>query len=329
MDYLKTSIVYVFCLKQAEQKNGLFYYGFDLLDELSKRGLKVVLFSTENYFQSGKKESLLPNVKFVRVPNISNRFLKWFLLSIYCLKVMGKRRERVYLFSSEDIPALVCAYFGKFPIGVVHDLGEFFVRRYGAFKDFFRRIWIKKLLSKVNFVVCVSSRTRSDVQKISPFQNNIYTILNTPERITSGKNCVKLLYVAGFDYPSKGHASFISRYSEFLKNKSVEVHFVGNCSNFHALSDLKDFCRKFEVSDLVSFHVNVSNSFIDLMYRNVDAFVFPSHYEGFGRPLIEAARYGLPIFSNDVGVFRDLETSGYSKIFPLEQLEDAYGIFAK
>lgn len=329
MAYLTAPVVYVFCLKQGGQKNGLFYYGFDLLDELSKRGSKVVLFSTKDYFLQGKKEGLVPDVKFVKLPRISNRAMKWILLSIYCFKIMGKRGGREYIFSSEDLPALLCAWLGRGPIGVVvHDLGEFYVRRYGLMKDFFRRTWIKKLLSKVNYVVCVSSRTKADVERVSPGQKNILTILNSPCRIDGAGKSVKLLYVSGFDYPSKGHSSFISKYADFLKENSIEVHFVGNCGNFKMLGELRALCQSLGVADLISFHVNVTNSFIDLMYRSVDAFVFPSHYEGFGRPLIEAARYGLPIFSNDVGVFRDLQESGYHNIFPLDELECAYGSYA-
>ncbi|MDR1503135.1 MAG: glycosyltransferase [Prevotella sp.] len=34
------------------------------------------------------------------------------------------------------------------------------------------------------------------------------------------------------------------------------------------------------------------------MYRNCEAFLFPSKFEGFGLPLIEAMLFGKPVFSS-------------------------------
>ncbi len=42
------------------------------------------------------------------------------------------------------------------------------------------------------------------------------------------------------------------------------------------------------------------------IYQNSDLFLFASTYENFGRPLLEAAYFGLPLVSVDVGVARDL-----------------------
>jgi len=42
------------------------------------------------------------------------------------------------------------------------------------------------------------------------------------------------------------------------------------------------------------------------VYQNSDLFLFASTYENFGLPLLEAAHFGLPLVSTDVGVAKDL-----------------------
>jgi len=42
------------------------------------------------------------------------------------------------------------------------------------------------------------------------------------------------------------------------------------------------------------------------LYRNATALVFPSHYEGFGLPILEAASCGIPSVVSDIEVFREI-----------------------
>jgi glycosyltransferase involved in cell wall biosynthesis len=61
------------------------------------------------------------------------------------------------------------------------------------------------------------------------------------------------------------------------------------------------------------------------VYQNSDLFLFASTYENFGLPLLEAAHFGLPLVSTDVGVAKDLidESKGGSIISKLDANEYA------
>jgi glycosyltransferase involved in cell wall biosynthesis len=48
-----------------------------------------------------------------------------------------------------------------------------------------------------------------------------------------------------------------------------------------------------------------SDTDLRFCYRRARALVFPSVLEGFGLPLVEAARYGLPVIASDLPVFRE------------------------
>ena len=54
-------------------------------------------------------------------------------------------------------------------------------------------------------------------------------------------------------------------------------------------------------------------------------FVYPSLYENFGQPLIEAAAHGLPLISTSVGVARDIiidGETGYHVTGKTEEIKD-------
>lgn len=65
---------------------------------------------------------------------------------------------------------------------------------------------------------------------------------------------------------------------------------------------------------------NISDHEVKLLYRASRLFIFPSLYEGFGIPLIEAMAAGKPFLSSDISVFRELsQDNGY--YFPVDDVE--------
>ena len=54
------------------------------------------------------------------------------------------------------------------------------------------------------------------------------------------------------------------------------------------------------------FMDDVTDTELDYCYTHARALLFPAMVEGFGLPMIEALKNGLPVFASDIPVFREV-----------------------
>ena len=127
-----------------------------------------------------------------------------------------------------------------------------------------------------------------------------------------------LFYLGNFrNY--KNVPTLIRGFAHYLKCSSSPLDLViaGNDDNtaIHAL------CADLAITDKVHFFNRPSDEMVDNLYRNARAFVFPSLFEGFGIPPIEAMIYGIPVIISDAEAL--VETSGDAAlVFDRKRPED-------
>lgn len=76
------------------------------------------------------------------------------------------------------------------------------------------------------------------------------------------------------------------------------------------LGELKQLTKQLNLESKVSFVGKKSPEELKTLYQKADIFTYPSLYENFGQPLIEAAAHGLPLISTPVGIARDIVIDG-------------------
>jgi glycosyltransferase involved in cell wall biosynthesis len=76
------------------------------------------------------------------------------------------------------------------------------------------------------------------------------------------------------------------------------------------MKELKDLTQKLNLNNKVSFAGRKTQEELKEYYRMADIFVYPSKYENFGQPLLEAGAHGLPIVATPVGVARNIIIDG-------------------
>jgi len=99
------------------------------------------------------------------------------------------------------------------------------------------------------------------------------------------------------------------------------------------LGELRKLCGDLGISDCVTFAGPKRPEELPSYYRTADVFAYPSLYENFAQPILEAASYGVPVIATPVGVAPEIienEETGFlvaddpkTMSHALEQLADS------
>lgn len=125
---------------------------------------------------------------------------------------------------------------------------------------------------------------------------------NTLERL----NARPTFLMVGTVEPRKGHRQALEAF-ERLWHKGVDVNLaiVGKQGwQVEALSRRLRAHR--EAGERLFWFELISDEYLEELYASVSCLILASEGEGFGLPLIEAARYRLPILVRDLPVFREV-----------------------
>ena len=101
-------------------------------------------------------------------------------------------------------------------------------------------------------------------------------------------------------WPHKNHLVLFQAFS-ILKNTFPELHVVltGTEKQRNMLVEIRRTAEQNGVADRVHYLGHVSDSTLYTIYKNAAALVFPSSFEGFGVPLVEAFSLGVPVVAAD------------------------------
>jgi glycosyltransferase involved in cell wall biosynthesis len=176
--------------------------------------------------------------------------------------------------------------------------------------------WILRSLRRASIVGCVSQATEADVRRLvsrgvtSPKIELVHPGLNYPfRRLTESETSARLAKVTNFnqELPFILHVGSNERRKNrdgvlriFARDKekwNAHVVFAGDTLT----PELRSLAESLGISGRITQMPDTTNELLEALYNRAVALLYPSRFEGFGWPVIEAQACGCPVVCSNTG----------------------------
>lgn len=327
------------------EKTGIAWCADNLIKELEKD----IRFSCElNFFSLGYKGTI-DNTLAAYLGKGEKKECYWFNDTLYKMLwpfisvpyslFFGKKQDIVQFFNFVIPPGVS----GKM-VTIVHDMA------YLACPETVRkktRLWLKLTMkgtcTRADKILTVSEFSKREIikflhvepEKIEVIPNGVDLSFFHPNYGHEQVDKIKKQYNIGGDYflylgtlePRKNIEGIIMAYSKFLKEYSTDsipiLVIAGKKGWFY--ERIFDLVREEKLDSKVVFAGYVSEKDAPILMKGAVAFIFPSLYEGFGMPPLEAMACGTPVISSNTTSLPEVIGEAGVLVSPqsTEQLKDA------
>lgn len=238
-----------------------------------------------------KKQSLLKRFNIEEVPGLNGHLWEQITLPLYLLR----RKSPLLINLGNTAPV-----FYSHQVVTHHDIT--YLKYPKSFPFSFRllyRIISPLMIRNSKQVVTVSQFSRSEIssqyrcqeEKIKIIYNAVSDLFEPTKEVTSEPDKERyLLAVSSTNYHKNFHG-LIDAFSD--ANLDIDLKIIGDSADVFSTLDLKRNHPR------IHFVGRVNDDELVKLYQHATAFVFPSFYEGFGIPPLEAQACGCPVISSN------------------------------
>jgi glycosyltransferase involved in cell wall biosynthesis len=293
----------------TREKTGKGWYAYNIIVELLKLDKKnqYVLFSNSK----NNPFSKFTDDKKNHFAYIEGRGWKWHLKAIKQIKNSGI--DVFFAPSSYIIPAFAPKNIKM--VITIHDLVAFILpKAHNAKAILIERATLKKALKKADAVFAVSENTKKDILERFRFPaGKIFITECAPaefykstaneeeiaETLKKYKIPRKFILAVGTLEPRKNFDTLIKAFVN-IKRKFPDYKLVIAGKKGWKFKNIEETVKKFKLENDVIFPGYLKDSELKYLYSAAKVFAFPSLYEGFGIPPLEAMSCGCPVVSSNI-----------------------------
>lgn len=285
----------------------------NLLDGISKintNGISFVLLVTKdnlNSFQSYQTYACFQLLQCNTVSNIQWKRLLWQNLK------MGRMLKRLGIFVCLE-PVYGKPFLGTKKISFVTTIHDLQAKHYPQYFSKARVLWMKiswkNAVRTSDKVIAISKYVKKDILNTYPIpENKVKVIYNAV--VLNSKECAektrlkeygveqeKYYYTVSSLFLHKNLKTLILAMAELKKRNSKEFYpLIVSGIGGRNREELDQLIVKHKLENHIIFTSFVDNADRNMLYQNCKAFLFPSIFEGFGMPPIEAMAMGVPVLT--------------------------------
>lgn len=289
-----------------KKKTGIGWYSLEIFDCLKACGFNVVL---PQYPE--------------RMRNYREAVKRLLYLGYYSLKNVFSKKYDVIHYTNFYMPPF--RHKAKVIVSIP-DLSPFYSpESFGYYYFHYVKYSIRKSLEMADKIITISDSVKEEIAHHFPMYASkvevVYCSVRNNFMSGEGTMPVKkekyLLYVGVIE--RRKNLAFLCR--TFLKlrasNPDMKLYLVGKPG-----LGFEEVEQYFGDANGIHYFNYVSDEELQNLYRNAGAFVFPSLYEGFGKPVVEAMFYNLPILASNIPTNVELNERHGKKIMLFDSRDE-------
>lgn len=279
-----------------------------------------------------------PNVKGHVVPPPARHPFLWYLWNDVAVPTFLKKiKPDLYISVDGFLPAKVDCK----TISVIHDLNfehhpQFVPRLVRAYY----RKYMKRSAGIASSIMTVSQTSAQDIHDTYGIpQKHINVVYNAPQgqfaplsaeekeaqkkRLTQGKPY--FIYIGAFS-ERKNLTRLIQAFDQMKTEKSTPHRLVLVGEYLHNLKAFDEALKKLKFREDVVFTGRLNGEQLRLALGGADGFAFPTLFEGFGIPAVEAFASGVQVMTSDVSCMPEVVGDAAILVDPYDQNSIAEGL---
>lgn len=272
----------------------------------------------------------------VLFPPARHPILKILYYQISLKKFINSNNFDLFISPDSELPLhLTCP-----TLLVLHDLNFFHNKSYLKGLNLrYMLYFTPKFLKAATRIVTVSEFCKKDIENHFPFTKNkigiIYNaasdnfkpltndeILKNRDKYSEGKPY--FLFVGSIT-PRKNLANLIKAYNIYRNNNNKAFPLIIVGGKIHKDKELDYELKNTKYRSDIHLLGNVSNEEIAQILGSAFALVFPSKFEGFGIPIVEAMKAGIPVITSNISSMPEIADDAAILVDPFnpESIADA------
>ena len=203
-------------------------------------------------------------------------------------------------------------------LGTFHDLAIVHIPgKYDRLHNFYNLHVMPVLVRRLSHVIAISESTKQDLLKYIRVPEDRITVipeaadqtLYFPRDKTAAQEKVSriygirppyVLFISRIEHPGKNHVRLIRAFDRAKRGSNLPHQLVLAGSDWGRAEEVHREANTCASKDSILFTGFVAGGDLPDLYAGADAFVFPSLFEGFGLPVLEAMSCGIPVACSNV-----------------------------